>query len=105
MIFVGVDWAETHQDVCVLDPDGELLATRRITEGIEGVARLHALLKEHVGLARAIGAAYSGMEQRRARDEHKGDDSASLSHYDDYCRLLSGLYDAVGAAAEPSSRA
>lgn len=47
MIFVGIDWAEAHHDVCVLDPEGEVLATRRIPEGLEGVARLHALLAEH----------------------------------------------------------
>ena len=47
MIFVGIDWAEAHHDVCVLDPEGEVLAARRIPEGLEGVARLHALLAEH----------------------------------------------------------
>jgi transposase len=47
MIFVGIDWAEAHHDVCVLDPGGEVLATRRISEGLEGVTRLHALLAEH----------------------------------------------------------
>ena len=48
MIFVGIDWAEAHHDVCVLDGQGEVLATRRIPEGLEGVARLHALVGEHV---------------------------------------------------------
>ena len=47
MIFVGIDWAEAHHDVCVLDKAGEVLATRRIPEGLEGVARLHAMLEEH----------------------------------------------------------
>jgi transposase len=47
MIFVGIDWAEAHHDVCVLDDEGEVLATRRIPEGLEGVARLHAMLEEH----------------------------------------------------------
>jgi transposase len=48
MIFVGIDWAEAHHDVCVLDAGGGVLATRRIPEGLEGVARLHALLGEQV---------------------------------------------------------
>jgi transposase len=48
MIFVGIDWAEAHHDVCVLDAEGEVVATRRIAEGLEGVGRLHALLAEHV---------------------------------------------------------
>ncbi len=47
MIFVGIDWAEAHHDICVLDSEGTVLATRRIPEGLEGVARLHALLDEH----------------------------------------------------------
>jgi len=46
-IFVGIDWAEAHHDICVLDAEGEVLATRRIPEGLEGVARLHALLEGH----------------------------------------------------------
>ena len=47
MIFVGIDWAEAHHDICVLEREGEVLATRRIPEGLEGVARLHALLAGH----------------------------------------------------------
>ncbi len=47
MIFVGIDWAEAHHDVCVLDSEGQVLATRRIPEGLEGVTRLHALLADH----------------------------------------------------------
>ena len=46
-IFVGIDWAEAHHDVCVLDQAGEVLATRRISAGVEGVARLHDLLAGH----------------------------------------------------------
>ena len=33
--------------MCVLDPEGGVLATGRIPEGLDGVARLHALLSEH----------------------------------------------------------
>jgi len=47
MIYVGIDWAEAHHDVCVLDIEGEVLASTRIAEGLEGVARLHALIGEH----------------------------------------------------------
>jgi len=46
-IFMGIDWAEAHHDICLLDKDGKVLATCRIPEGLEGVARLHALLAEH----------------------------------------------------------
>ena len=47
MIFVGVDWAEAHHDVCVLDEAGAVLAKRRIAEGLDGVSQLHALLADH----------------------------------------------------------
>ena len=47
MIFVGIDWAEAHHDVCLLDREGQVLATCRIPEGLEGMASLHALLAEH----------------------------------------------------------
>jgi transposase len=47
MIFVGIDWAEAHHDVCLLDTEGEVLATRRIPEGLAGVAELHALVGKY----------------------------------------------------------
>jgi transposase len=46
-IFVGIDWAEAHHDICVLDASGSVLAKRRIAEGLEGVGQLHALLADH----------------------------------------------------------
>jgi transposase len=47
MIFVGIDWAERHHDVCVIDADGQFLAKGRIVDGLDGVARLHALIGKH----------------------------------------------------------
>jgi hypothetical protein len=47
MIFVGVDWAEAHHDVCVLDHQGAVLGRRRVNDGVAGVAELHALVAEH----------------------------------------------------------
>jgi transposase len=44
MLFVGVDWAEAHHDVCVLDDEGRVLGRRRIKDTLEGVRDLHALL-------------------------------------------------------------
>lgn len=48
MIFVGIDWAERHHDICVLDADGSVLTKGRVPEGIEGVARLHEMVSSHV---------------------------------------------------------
>jgi transposase len=47
VIFVGIDWAEAHHDVCVLDDEGGTLAKGRIPDGLEGVRGLHAMLAEH----------------------------------------------------------
>jgi transposase len=47
MLLVGVDWAERHHDVCLLDDQGAVLAKRRITDGLGGVAELHTLLARH----------------------------------------------------------
>jgi transposase len=47
MLLVGVDWAERHHDVCLLDDHGAVLAKRRISDGLGGVAELHALLARH----------------------------------------------------------
>lgn len=47
MIFVGDDWSEDHHDIEVLDESGKRLSRRRLPEGVEGMAQLHALLAEH----------------------------------------------------------
>ena len=47
MIFVGIDWAEAHHDVCLVDQAGTILATRRIDEGVAGVGEFHQLVAEH----------------------------------------------------------
>ena len=47
MLHVGIDWAEAHHDVCVMDHEGHVLARQRIAEGLAGVGRLHQLLAEH----------------------------------------------------------
>jgi transposase len=47
MVFLGVDWAEAHHDVCLLDEQGKLLGKRRVVDGLEGVRRLHELVAEH----------------------------------------------------------
>ena len=47
MIFVGDDWAEAHHDVHVMNEAGERLTSRRLPEGLEGVAGLHKLIAEY----------------------------------------------------------
>jgi len=47
-VFVGHDWAEAHHDVFVEDGVGRRLGGGRLPEGIDGVARFHAMVAEHV---------------------------------------------------------
>lgn len=47
MVFVGIDWAEAGHAVCVVDQGGQVLARGQVAEGLEGLARLHALLAAH----------------------------------------------------------
>ena len=47
MIFVGIDWSEQHHDVHVMDAEGRALGRARVPEGIDGAARLHALVADH----------------------------------------------------------
>src|SRR6188472_819908 len=45
-ITCGIDWAETHHDVALVDGAGKLVAKRRITDDAEGYRRLLELLVE-----------------------------------------------------------
>ena len=47
MIFVGIDWAEAHHDVCVMDAEAKVLAKGRVPDGVAGVTRLHELVGAH----------------------------------------------------------
>jgi hypothetical protein len=49
VILVGVDWAEAHHEVCVLDQTGAALGRRRVPDGVAGLAQLHALVAAHAG--------------------------------------------------------
>lgn len=43
MVFVGIDWAEKHHDVCIIDQEGVILARGRVADGVEGI--LHGCLR------------------------------------------------------------
>jgi hypothetical protein len=47
MIFVGVDWAEAHNDVLAMDEAGMVLGRGRFASGVAGLAQLHALVADH----------------------------------------------------------
>ncbi|SEF04560.1 Transposase IS116/IS110/IS902 family protein [Streptomyces sp. 3213] len=47
MLLIGDDWAEDHHDIEVQDATGRRLATARLSEGAEGMAKLHELVARH----------------------------------------------------------
>jgi transposase len=49
LLFVGDDWAEEHHDVELQDEAGRVLGRAKLPEGVAGVARLHAMVGEHLG--------------------------------------------------------
>jgi len=50
-ITCGVDWAEDHHDVAVMDDQGRVLASGRIGVDVAGYSELIALIVEHGGSA------------------------------------------------------
>ena len=49
LLFVGDDWAEEHHDVELQDETGRVLGRAKLPEGVVGIARLHAMIGEHLG--------------------------------------------------------
>ena len=54
MIYLGIDWAEDHHDLCLLDDAGERLAAARVPDGVEGLRRLHELVALHADSADVV---------------------------------------------------
>ena len=54
VLVVGIDWAEAHHDVCLLDAEGRVQARGRVPDGINGVTRLHALVADHADDAASV---------------------------------------------------
>ncbi|MDZ7884170.1 MAG: IS110 family transposase [Mycobacterium sp.] len=48
---VGIDWAEVHHDVALMNSDGVVLARARIDTGAAGFVELLGLISEHGGTA------------------------------------------------------
>lgn len=45
-VFCGIDWAERHHDIALVDTEGKLVAKRRIAESADGFAELMSLLAD-----------------------------------------------------------
>jgi len=46
-VFCGIDWAEDHHDIALVDRDGKLLAHQRVSDDAAGLARLLELPAGH----------------------------------------------------------
>lgn len=47
VVFIGDDWAEAHHDIEIQDEQGQVLARRRLPEGVAGMTRLHELIAHY----------------------------------------------------------
>jgi transposase len=65
LLFVGDDWAQDHHDVEIQDESGRRLAKARLPEGVAGMARLHAMLGEHLDPDADIAQVAVGIETDR----------------------------------------
>lgn len=43
-VFCGIDWAENHHDVALVDAEGKLVAKRRVSDSAAGFADLTAMM-------------------------------------------------------------
>jgi transposase len=46
-VFCGIDWAEDHHDIALVDHDGQVAARQRVSDDAAGLARLLELLAQH----------------------------------------------------------
>jgi transposase len=65
LLFVGDDWSEDHHDIEVQDHDGQVLARRRLPEGVVGITALHELVGEHSAGLELVPQVVVGIETDR----------------------------------------
>jgi transposase len=63
--FLGNDWAEDHHDIELQSEDGQVLARRRLPEGVAGIAALHELVGEHSAGLEQVPEVIVGIETDR----------------------------------------
>ncbi|HEY2703486.1 MAG TPA: transposase, partial [Candidatus Dormibacteraeota bacterium] len=54
MIHLGIDWAEAHHDLCLMDGSGTVLGKGRVPDGLEGLRRIHELIAAHTDDAERV---------------------------------------------------
>jgi hypothetical protein len=78
LVFDEVDWSEKHHDVCIVDEHGNVLSREGMCDGIEGIARLHALVAKHAdepprrsSASRSIGGWSFSVRRNEARSNER----------------------------------
>ena len=66
-LFLRNDWAEAHHDIELVDESGRRLARRRLPEGVDGLAALHALIADHLDEDAEPAEVVVGIETDRGR--------------------------------------
>jgi len=93
-VYCGIDWAEDHHDIAVVDRDGRLLARRRISDDAAGLAQLAQAIAV---LARA---------QQDAVWDRTTAHNRLRSHLREYFpAFLAAFADARGGITRPEARA
>jgi transposase len=54
MIYLGLDWAEKHHDVCLIGEDGARLGSARVPDGAKGLRSIQELVGVHSDDAAAV---------------------------------------------------
>jgi hypothetical protein len=49
VFFAGIDWADDHHDIAVLDQEGQLVGSLRVSHSPAGLAQLKAFLLDITG--------------------------------------------------------
>jgi transposase len=65
VLFVGDDWAEEHHDVELQNEAGRVLGRAKLPDGVAGIARLHAMIGEHLGDEEDDATVVVGIETER----------------------------------------
>ena len=50
-VFVGIDWGNSHHQLCILDSEGQLVEQGRVTHDVAGISELQSRLRRRAPVA------------------------------------------------------